>query len=191
MHEVRGRPSHPRPRPLINCAGPSNRRRFPRFIRKSRMGQVPLAMSMFLFLRIATTFACLVGLAVVVVVVDYARILLLRRKLPPGPFPLPIVGNHLHLPKRKPWIAFEKWSQYYNDPLITVWIGRAPSIFVNDAWAASDLMEKRANIYSSRPRHVVMGDLLHNTNSNQTLFTYGDKWRVHRKLTVCIPAFPH
>jgi hypothetical protein len=141
-------------------------------------------MSMFNLHRMATTLAGLVGLAAVVVLVDYVRILLLRRKLPPGPFPLPIVGNHLHLPKRKPWITFEKWSQYYNDPLITVWIGRAPSIFVNDAWAASDLMEKRANIYSSRPRHVVMGDFLHNTDSNQTLLTYGDKWRVHRKLTV-------
>jgi len=148
-------------------------------------------MSMFNFHRIATTLAGLVGLAAVVVLVDYVRILLLRRKLPPGPFPLPIVGNHLHLPKRKPWITFEKWSQYYNDPLITVWIGRAPSIFVNDAWAASDLMEKRANIYSSRPRHVVMGDFLHNTDSNQTLLTYGDKWRVHRKLTVRLPTFLH
>jgi len=139
---------------------------------------------MFSLHQILFALGCVFGFVVVAILIDYARILLLRRKLPPGPFPLPILGNVLQLPKRKPWIAFEKWNQYYGDPLITVWIGRAPSIFVNDAWAASDLMEKRANIYSSRPRHVVLGDLLGNTHANQVLLTYGDQWRVHRKLTV-------
>ena len=134
--------------------------------------------------RIGSALVALFGIAVVVILVDYSRVLLLRRKLPPGPFPFPIVGNVLQLPKSKPWIIFEKWSQEYNDPLITVWIGRAPSIMVNDAWTASELMEKRANIYSSRPRHVVLGDMLNNTDTNQTLLTYGDQWRIHRKLTV-------
>jgi|SRR5579862_3431345 Cytochrome P450 len=134
--------------------------------------------------QILFALACVSALGLGAVVIDYVRILLLRRKLPPGPFPLPIVGNVLQLPERKPWIAFEKWSQRYGDPLLTVWIGRVPSIFVNDAWAASDLMEKRANIYSGRPRHVVLGDLLGNTNSNQTLLGYNDRWRIHRKLTV-------
>lgn len=134
--------------------------------------------------RIEMALLAVVGFIVVVILVDYARVLLLRRQLPPGPFPLPIVGNVLQLPKSKPWIIFEKWSQDYNDPLITVWVGRAPSIIVNDAWTASELMEKRANIYSSRPRHVVLGDMLNNTDTNQTLLTYGDRWRIHRKLTV-------
>jgi hypothetical protein len=136
------------------------------------------------FDRIEMALLAMVGFIVVVILVDYARVLLLRRQLPPGPFPLPIVGNVLQLPKSKPWIMFEKWSQDYNDPLITVWVGRAPSIIVNDAWTASELMEKRANIYSSRPRHVVLGDMLNNTDTNQTLLTYGDRWRIHRKLTV-------
>jgi hypothetical protein len=134
--------------------------------------------------RIQSALEAVFGLAILVVLFDYTRILLLRRNLPPGPFPVPIVGNVLQLPKRKPWIAFEEWSRYYNDPLITVWIGRAPSIFVNDAWTASDLMEKRANIYSSRPRHVVLGEILGN-QKNQTLQEYGDSWRIHRRLTVC------
>lgn len=135
------------------------------------------------FHRIQSAVAALFGVFVVVVLVDYARILLLRRKLPPGPFPLPIVGNVLQFPQTKPWIKFEEWSRQYGDPLITVWIGRAPTITVNDAWAASDLMEKRANIYSSRPRHVVLGEILGNLK-NQTLQKYNDGWRIHRKLTV-------
>jgi len=134
--------------------------------------------------RVVKAIAGLLGLAVLATLVDYGRVLLLRRKLPPGPFPLPIVGNHLHLPKSKPWKKIEEWSKYYHDPLITVWIGRVPNIFVNDCWTAADLMEKRANIYSCRPKHIVLGEMLNNTNYNQTLLPYGDKWRVHRKLTV-------
>src|SRR5271154_3956034 len=110
--------------------------------------------------QIVFALTCPAVFLFLVILTDYLYVLIKRRTLPPGPFPLPIVGNVLQLPKVKPWIKFEEWSQYYNDPLITVWIGRAPTIIVNDCWTASDLMEKRASNYSSRPRHVVLGDLL-------------------------------
>lgn len=59
-----------------------------------------------------------------IVAVDYARMLRLRSKMPPGPFPLPIVGNTLSLPKNKPWLLFEELSKKYDAPIITFWIGR-------------------------------------------------------------------
>ena len=123
----------------------------------------------------------------VVLVVDYIRILQLRRRLPPGPFPLPIVGNHLVIPKSKPWIAFEEWSRDYKNPLVTIWLGRRPIIIANDAWSASELMEKRAPIYSSRPQITIMGDMFNWTVNNQVCQVYGDRWRSHRKLTVRNP----
>src|SRR5271156_1944226 len=79
---------------------------------------------------------------------DYLRMLRLRSKMPPGPFPLPIIGNVLQLPKCKPWYRFEEWATKFNSPIITVWFGRNPTVVLNDAWTASDLMDKRANIYS-------------------------------------------
>lgn len=78
------------------------------------------------------------------IVVSYARVLILRQKLPPGPFRLPLIGNQLQIPLPKPWAAFEEWSKYYNSPLLTIWIGRRPKIIVNDAWVIHELMEKRA-----------------------------------------------
>jgi hypothetical protein len=118
--------------------------------------------------------------------IDFILILFQRRTLPPGPFPLPIVGNHFQTPRSRPWITWEKWSEKYNSPLITLWIGRYPRIIMNDAWAASDLMEKRSEIFSSRPRMVVMGDAINATDKNQTTLVYGDRWRLHRKLMVRI-----
>jgi Cytochrome P450 len=131
-----------------------------------------------------------VGLAaaigLLVLVVDYGRLLLLRSKMPPGPFPLPLVGNVLQLPKCKPWYIFEEWANKYNSPIITVWFGREPTVILNDAWTASDLMDKRANIYSSRPVFQVPGRLMEGDKYNQTMLLYGDRWRWHRKLTVCL-----
>ncbi|CZR68062.1 probable cytochrome P450 CYP2 subfamily [Phialocephala subalpina] len=115
-------------------------------------------------------------------VVDYARMLLLRRKMPPGPFPYPIIGNTFQLPDKKPWIYFETLAKTYNSPIITFWIGRNPTIWVNDAPTASDLLDKRAATFSSRPHMVVFGDLAFGQNSLVTMY-YGDRFRVHRKLS--------
>ena len=116
----------------------------------------------FNLLAVALTFGTLA------ILIDYGRMLLLRRKLPPGPFPFPIVGNHYHITKDRPWIQWAAWAEYYDNPLTTIWVGREPRIIVQDAWVASDLLEKRADIFSSRPRFVVMGDVIDATHTNQT-----------------------
>ncbi|KIW96445.1 uncharacterized protein Z519_03514 [Cladophialophora bantiana CBS 173.52] len=129
--------------------------------------------------------AVLVGvivLPVIFILVDYIRVLRLRQRLPPGPFPVPLFGNFFQIPKVKPWIDFEKWSEYYKDPMITIWQGHRPTIMCNDIWTISDLLDKRANIYSSRPHMIAMGDMINATDSNQVCLVYGDKWRLHRRL---------
>jgi len=115
---------------------------------------------------------------------DYIRILRLRRRLPPGPFPWPIVGNHFQIPRSKPWIEWQKWAEYYNSPLTTIWVGRVPRILVHDAWVASELMEKNAHIFSSRPWLFMMGDVVGMSKGNQTMLPYGQQWRLHRRLMV-------
>ncbi|KAF8850329.1 cytochrome P450 [Acephala macrosclerotiorum] len=45
-------------------------------------------------------------------------------------------------------------------------------------------MEKRADIWSSRPRLIAMGDLINATEINQTTLVYGNRWRVYGKSMV-------
>ncbi|KAJ5596087.1 hypothetical protein N7450_002545 [Penicillium hetheringtonii] len=66
--------------------------------------------------------------------------------------------------------------------MITFWTGRRPTIWICDAWAANDLLDKRAAIYASRPRMVVFSELGAG-QSNLVNMYYGDRWRLHRKLT--------
>jgi cytochrome P450 len=66
-------------------------------------------------------------------------------------------------------------------PIYTLWMGRQPTIVISSAQVAVDLLEKRSNIYSSRPRMVVMGEM-YLGNDSTLVMPYGEKWRKHRKL---------
>lgn len=101
-------------------------------------------------------------------------------RMPPGPTPLPFLGNRLQLPKSKPWIQFQEWSKIYG-PIFTIWIGRKPTIVVSDPNIAVELMEKRSIKYSSRPRMVAMGEILWD-NASILVQPYGKEWSVRRKL---------
>ncbi|KAL3425527.1 hypothetical protein PVAG01_02318 [Phlyctema vagabunda] len=130
----------------------------------------------------STLLAMFVVLGIVLLLVDYVYMIYLHFKMPPGPFPMPIIGNTHLLPESKPWIYFEELAKAYKTPVLTFWIGRNPTVWICDAWAASDLLEKRAGIYASRPRMVVFGELGPGQTNLVSMY-YGPRWRVHRKLT--------
>ncbi|KAK9378731.1 cytochrome protein [Kockiozyma suomiensis] len=100
--------------------------------------------------------------------------------MPPGPTPLPFIGNKFIIPRSKPWITFQQWSHKYG-PIFTIWIGRRPTVVISDPVIASELMEKRSIKYSSRPRFVAMGEL-YNNMSSILVQPYGKGWSIRRKL---------
>lgn len=102
------------------------------------------------------------------------------RRLPPGPTPLPFIGNTNQIPKSQPWLQFQEWSRTYGG-IYTLMIGRKPTLIVSDPNIAVDLMEKRSQKFSSRPRMVVMGEV-YNGNSSILTQPYGKSWSIRRKL---------
>lgn len=105
---------------------------------------------------------------------------LLYLRLPPGPTPLPFLGNKFIIPKASPWVQFENWSRTYG-PIFTLWIGRRPTIIISDPEIAADLLEKRSTKFSSRPRFVVMGELYWD-NASILVQPYGKEWQTRRRM---------
>lgn len=106
---------------------------------------------------------------------------LLRRRMPPGPPPVPILGNKPHLAgTTKPWLQFQSWSRIYG-PIYTIWLGRRPTLIISDPCVAAELMEGRSAKYSSRPRMVAMGELYWD-NASILVQRYGKAWSLRRRL---------
>ena len=106
--------------------------------------------------------------------------IILWRRMPPGPQPLPFIGNKRSVPAQYPWIKFQEWSKQYG-PIFTLWFGRRPTVIISDPNVAVDLMEKRSQKYSSRPRFVVMGEIYWDMASI-LVQPYGKEWSIRRKL---------
>ena len=69
---------------------------------------------------------------------------------PPGPPTLPLIGNLHLMPKEKGHPQFQKWAEEYG-PVYSLILGTKVMIVLSSDQAIKDLLDKRSNIYSSRP----------------------------------------
>ncbi|KAF9527231.1 cytochrome P450 [Crepidotus variabilis] len=102
-----------------------------------------------------------------------------RQRLPPGPRPLPIIGNVHQMPKEMPWVVFSSWAKTYGDLMYMDFMGQ-PAIIVSDRTAAIELMEKRSMNYSDRP--VLEMAKLAGFHQTMALEHYNDNWKIQRRL---------
>ncbi|KAL8744284.1 MAG: hypothetical protein Q9184_008016 [Pyrenodesmia sp. 2 TL-2023] len=119
------------------------------------------------------------GIVLTLAVVSY-RYYAFRRRLPPGPPGFPLVGNLLEMPKSHPWLTHTELHKKYG-PIFSMQFGLSTVIFLGTQQVARDLLEKRSNIYSSRPRFVMVGECISQGNRSLIL-PYGEQWRGYRRL---------
>ncbi|KAJ6595531.1 cytochrome P450 [Mycena vulgaris] len=99
--------------------------------------------------------------------------------LPPGPRPLPFLGNLLDWPAQSGWLKFAEWTKKYGD-LVHIQIFGVHIIVIGSIDVAQDLMNQA--IYSDRPRLPMAGELM-GFSPSMVLSPYGEHWRAMRKLT--------
>ena len=69
--------------------------------------------------------------------------------LPPGPRPLPVIGNVHQAPKSHAWLQFAKWGKEYGPIFYMSMLGK-PLIVLSTSQAAHELLAKRGATFSDR-----------------------------------------
>ncbi|KAJ5925569.1 hypothetical protein N7454_008208 [Penicillium verhagenii] len=102
--------------------------------------------------------------------------------LPPGPKPRLIVGNLADLPPPgvQDWMHWLKHKELYG-PISSVTVMGQTLIIINDTKIASDLLRKRASLYSSRPNMAFASELV-GWEHALSMQPYTDRFRAYKKL---------
>lgn len=102
------------------------------------------------------------------------------RKLPPGPTRLPLIGNLHQAPKEQAWLTYLQWFKKYGS-IFRVQFGKDILIMISDVNIARDLLDKRGNIYSDRPRMVMAGENV-TKGMHLLLRPYNERYRMHQRM---------
>ncbi|RDX44589.1 CyP450 monooxygenase [Lentinus brumalis] len=98
--------------------------------------------------------------------------------LPPGPKPLPIIGNALDVPTEQMGQRLKELTEKYGDVVYLDALGQ-PMIILGSHEAASELLDKRSANYSDRMPSVMR--LISGWEWTFVLMPYGLPWRRRRK----------
>ena len=105
-----------------------------------------------------------------------------QRPLPPGPRPLFLIKNLHQLPRSYLWRTLQKWHEIYG-PIISLQFGQRVMISIGSYEIASDLLEKRKDIYDSRPRSIIGGECMAK-GLHSLLLPSGAQWKTHRQVAL-------
>ncbi|KAG8986098.1 hypothetical protein FRB90_004229 [Tulasnella sp. 427] len=103
-----------------------------------------------------------------------------RLPYPPGPRPLPLLGNLLDVPTSKFALTWTKLAKEYG-PLAFLTVPGQHVLVISSFEAARDILEKKGSVYMDRPRFVMVGEMV-GLEYLTTLSRFGPTWRKHRSL---------
>lgn len=101
------------------------------------------------------------------------------KNLPPGPTPLPIIGN-LHLLGDQPHQSLAKLSKIYG-PIMFLKLGCATALVISSAAAAKEVLQKQDLAFSSR--HISDAVTAHNHSLRSVVWLpAATQWRILRRI---------
>ncbi|KAM3930482.1 cytochrome P450 2K1-like isoform 2-T2 [Leptodactylus fuscus] len=101
-------------------------------------------------------------------------------KLPPGPSPLPIIGNLHMLDLNRPYQTLHQLSKKYG-PVYTIQMGEEKVVVLCGYEAVKDALINHAEEFSGRPGVPLFDDMI---KGYGIIFANGENWKVMRRFTL-------
>ncbi|KAM9471238.1 LOW QUALITY PROTEIN: cytochrome P450 2D10-like [Clarias gariepinus] len=103
------------------------------------------------------------------------------KNFPPGPRPLPIVGNLLHFNINNPLKDFELLAERYGN-VYSLYFGRSPVVVLNGLKAIKEALVTKSADFSGRPQNLLISHMLE--GKGVVLSDYGPAWKEHRRFAI-------
>ncbi|XP_054154623.1 steroid 17-alpha-hydroxylase/17,20 lyase-like [Oppia nitens] len=127
-------------------------------------------------LIISDIWTTIIRLLIGYVVYYLAKFYYKHYSLPPGPFPLPLIGNYLTFRTKHHWdYAMRQMAKKYG-PIFTVYLGNSPQIVITDPVIARDVFNRSEFAGRTQTYFVkLMGD-------GVIMADYGPNWETRRNV---------
>ncbi|KAM4697764.1 cytochrome P450 2W1 [Rhinophrynus dorsalis] len=101
-------------------------------------------------------------------------------KMPPGPMPLPLIGNLYLLDIRRQDLSLIKLSEKYG-PIFTIHLGRRKAVVLTGLQTIKEALVESADTFSDRAAYPIFHAIQH---GNGIFFASGEMWRTTRRFTI-------
>ncbi|XP_054840021.1 cytochrome P450 2J2-like [Eublepharis macularius] len=126
-------------------------------------------------------FPVFLGLLAVLLAWHFLNVQRARSKLPPGPAPLPIIGNLGLLGFQIHHETLLKMASTYGN-VYTIWLGHTPIVVLNGFQAVKEVLISRSEEFAERPVPSFLRDLI--GDAHGILFSNGHPWKQQRRFSL-------
>ena len=105
-----------------------------------------------------------------------------NRNLPPGPFPLPVLGNLLSVGLKQPYRDLANMTKKYGK-LFRIQMGSRKVIVINSYGIAREALVSKAEDFAGRPHHF-FGNIFGRNSTDLAFQTFSQTWKIQHKIAL-------
>ncbi|XP_072484675.1 cytochrome P450 2C23-like isoform X1 [Notamacropus eugenii] len=103
-----------------------------------------------------------------------------RRKLPPGPTPLPFIGNILQLDFKNLTATFSQLAEKYG-PIYTLYFGTQPVVVLHGYNVTKEALIDQGDVFMERGDVPIFDDF---SKGKGVVFSHGERWKQIRRFSL-------